>query len=263
MRPTAKLASLLLLVLQFFLTLQGIAETGPALHTARTYGEGSPVGNGMAWTWVDYDAKRIPTAIGFTFTETAMSGLPPEPPAPGEETWEHPLALPTLVKVPPYTHLVLNWNPHGHVPPGIYDVPHFDFHFYMIEPAVRVKITCKGADIAKCMKKPAAEFVSSGYILPPGTEKKRMGVHWIDPAAPEFNHQAFTHTHIYGSYDGHAAFLETMVTKSYLETKPNVTMPIKLPEKYRKHGYYPTTYSVKYDPARKEYSVSFEGLVRK
>ncbi len=261
MRPTALLVSLLGLTLQFFLVSPGIAETESASTPARAFGEGSSLGNGMAWTWVEYDAKKVPTAIGFTFTETAMAGLPPEPPAPGEETWEHILALPTLVKVPPFTHLVLNWNPHGHVPPGIYDVPHFDFHFYMITPAQRVKITCKGADTQKCMKKPAAEFMSPAYILPPGTEMKRMGVHWIDPAAPEFNHQAFTYTYIYGSYDGHVAFFEPMIAKSYLETKPNVTTAIKLPEKYQKHGYYPTAYSVRYDPDRKEYSVAFEGLV--
>jgi hypothetical protein len=31
----------------------------------------------------------------------------------------------------------LNWNPHGHIPPGVYDLPHFDFHFY-IEPIEKI-----------------------------------------------------------------------------------------------------------------------------
>ncbi len=262
MQLSAGFALTLPLLLQFFLAIPATAKTEPAPAT-RVFGQGSSLGNGMAWTWVEYGAKKVPTAIGFTFTETAMAGLPPEPPSPGSETWEHVLALPTAVKVPPFTHLVLNWNPHGHVPPGVYDVPHFDFHFYMINPARRVKITCKGADTARCMKKPAPEFLSSAYILPPGTDMQRMGVHWIDPSAPEFNHQAFTHTYIYGSYDGQVTFFEPMVAVSYLETKPSMTAPIKLPAKYRKHGYYPTAYSIKYDEARKEYSISFEGLVRR
>ena len=36
---------------------------------------------------------------------------------------------------------LLNWNPHGHIPPGIYDRPHFDVHFYM-EPIETQIIVC-------------------------------------------------------------------------------------------------------------------------
>ncbi len=263
MRPTINLQSAFVALFLCFFALPNLAGAEPASQAKRMFGEGRPLGNGMVWTWVEYDAKKAPTALGFTFTEAALSALPPEPPAPGLENWEYELAMPRDAKVLPFTHLVLNWNPHGHVPPGIYDVPHFDFHFYIIDPKQREKITCKGADIKKCMNKPASDFMSSAYILPPGTEMPRMGVHWIDPAAPEFNHQAFTHTFIYGSYDRQLAFLEAMITRTFLESKPNVTAAIKPPSKYQKHGYYPTVYSVKYDPERKEYSVAFEGLERK
>jgi hypothetical protein len=51
-----------------------------------------------------------------------------------------------------------------------------------------------------------------------------------------------------------------MAARSFLETRPNVTEKIKLPAAYKKHGYYPTAYSVKYDPVRKEYTVSLDGL---
>ncbi|HET7831543.1 MAG TPA: hypothetical protein VFK88_01120 [Gallionella sp.] len=263
MQSSDRLTPVLLIVLLYFMALPTIVAAEPASRATRVFGEGSALGNGMVWTWVEYDAKKAPTALGFTFTETAISALSPEPPAPGLENWEYALALPRGAMVPPYTHLVLNWNPYGHVPPGVYDVPHFDFHFYIIDPEQREKISCKGADLKKCMNKPAADFISSAYILPPGTEMPRMGVHWIDPAAPEFNRQPFTHTFIYGSYDRQVAFLETMITRAFLESKPSVTTTIKPPAKFQKHGYYPTVYSVKYDPERREYSVAFEGLVQK
>jgi hypothetical protein len=34
-----------------------------------------------------------------------------------------------------------------------------------------------------------------------------------------------------------------------------------LPQKYAKPGYYPTKYSVRYDPVNKEYTVALEGMV--
>lgn len=263
MKQIIRLAPVLIVVLQFFSASLAIAEADSATQATRAFGESARVGNGMAWAWVEYDAKKAPVAIGFTLTETAISGLPPEPPSPDVDTWEFPLALPAGFGVPPYTHLVLNWNPHGHIPPGVYDVSHFDFHFYVIDQGQRKGITCKGADKAKCTKKLPSEFIPAGYILPEGTEMPRMGAHWIDPSSPEFNKQAFTQTFIYGSYNGRLAFVEPMVTNTYLETKSNVTGTLKLPAKYQKHGYYPTTYSIKYDPMRKEYSVSLDGLVKK
>lgn len=95
---------------------------------------GTPVaiGNGMAWTWVRFDKEtKKPVSLGVTLTETALQGLPTEVPANMVEM-EEILPLPRGVKDLPFTHATLDWNPKGHVPPGIYDVPHFDFHFYVI-----------------------------------------------------------------------------------------------------------------------------------
>ncbi|MGE5189865.1 MAG: DUF5602 domain-containing protein [Gemmatimonadota bacterium] len=204
-----------------------------------------------------------PGAIGVTFTETALSGLPENPPSdvPG---WDYELSLPTGDKVPPFDHIVVDWNPRGHVPPGVYDVPHFDFHFCMVTPAERNRITVRGRGMARLRHKPSAKYIPTGYILPEGTEEPRMGSHWIDPAAPEFNKQPFTKTFIYGSYDGHVAFFEPMVALAYLKQKaPGATETVRLPAAYEKHGYYPVAYSVRYDAVRREYTVALEGLARR
>jgi len=224
-------------------------------------GEARLVGNGAAWTWVEYDAKGTPLRMGITFTETVLSGLPAGSASTGQDDWEHPLPLPAQADAAPFTHITMNWNPHGHIPPGVYDVPHFDFHFYIIDPAEREQITCKGADQAKCSRKPDAGYLPAGYILPPGTEFPKMGVHWIDPSSPEFNKQPFTRTFIYGSYDGQIAFLEPMIAKSYLDAKPDIREKVESPKEYQKHGRYPAAYSLRYDATRKEYTIALEDLV--
>ena len=227
-------------------------------------GEVKQMGNGVAWSWIINDSKGNPSSLGITFTETALTGLAENPPSDIPfPTVEYELSLPKQVKALPYNHIVVNWNPHGHVPPGIYDASHFDFHFYMVAPSERYKITAKGDDIAICNKKLPVQYIPVGYILPEGTQEPRMGSHWIDPNWPEFHKQPFTKSFIYGSYNGEMTFLEPMATKAFLETKPNITEKIKLPAAYKKHGFYPTAYSVKYDPVRREYSVSLEGLTNR
>jgi hypothetical protein len=251
------------LILMFSYSSLGFSDNSPVTETKAGIflGEVKQLGNGVVWSWIKNDSKGNPSSLGVTFTETALMGLAEKKPSDTSfPTVEYELSLPKQVKVRPYNHIVVNWNPHGHVPPGIYDVPHFDFHFYTVAPGERYKIKAKGEDIAICNKKLPAKYIPAGYILPEGTQEPRMGSHWIDPNWPEFHNHPFTRSFIYGSYDGKMTFLEPMATKAFLETKPNVTEKISLPAAYEKHGFYPTAYSVKYDPARREYSVSLEGL---
>ncbi|MEW6087097.1 MAG: DUF5602 domain-containing protein [bacterium] len=242
------------IILCVFLSRITLAKSGVFFGKARQ------IGNGAGWAWVEIDKQGKPSAIGVTITQTALSGLPEIPSSKDIDSVEYPLLFPEEVKALPFTHISLDWNPYGHIPPGVYDVPHFDIHFYLLTQKERNRITAKGDDIVKCLKKPAAQYLPAGYVLPEGTEVPRMGVHWIDPSAPEFNKQPFTRTFIYGSYNGKIAFFEPMVTKAFLETKPNDTQTIKLPASYQKKGYYPSEYSVKYDESRQEYTISLDKL---
>ena len=189
-----------------------------------------------------------------------MNGLPADV-TPGL-IWmaEYILAFPSEVSMLPFHHIGLNWNPKGHIPNGIYNVPHFDVHFYTISPEERSRITARGDDLEKCRKVPAAGQVPEGYVFAPESEEPGMGGHWIDPVSHEFHGAAFTTTFLYGTYDGEIIFYEPMITKAYLESKPGVTMPIKVPQRYTRAGYYPTSYSIRYDAKRKEYTVALEGL---
>jgi hypothetical protein len=151
------------------------------------------LGNGTARTWVTLDPAGKPTAIGVTLSETALSGLLETPPG-GMEAMEYTLSLPKQARATGFDHVNLDWNPKGHVPSGIYDVSHFDVHFYLINRQERARITAAGDDLVKCNKRPEARFIPAGYLLPPGTAVPRMGAHWVDPRSPEFHKQPFTRT---------------------------------------------------------------------
>lgn len=228
---------------------------------ARTFnGAAKRLGEGTARSWVTLDREGKPTAIGLTFSETALKTAPMEIPA-GQEGIDITLALPREASGTAFNHIGFGWNPHGHSPKNIYDVAHFDIHFYTISPEERQKITAQGEDLAKCYKTPSPEYIPSGYILPPDTAVPGMGAHWINPLAGELNGQPFTKTFLFGNYNGQIIFYEPMITRAFFETKMNLTEFIKQPQKYEKPGYYPTRYSVRYDPNKKEYTVALEGLV--
>jgi hypothetical protein len=222
-------------------------------------GETKPLGKGQARSWVSLDKNGNPTAIGLTFSEEALSTLPKEPP-PGAEGTEVSLALPAQASATAFKHIGLNWNPNGHQPAKIYDTAHFDFHFYMIAEEERARITATGDDLPRARKQPAAEFVPEGYIYVPDSEHARMGAHWVNPLSKELQGQTFTSTFLYGSYNGSLIFAEPMITKSFLEAKTDLTEAIKLPTQYARRAYYPTKYSVRYDPIKKEYTVALEGM---
>ena len=122
------------------------------------------------------------------------------------------------------------------------------------------KITLQGADKGRCDRQPESRFLPNGYIMPPGTQVPHMGAHALDSTAPELQGKPFTYTFLYGYYNGRVHFIEPMITKAFLETKTDVTVPLKSPAAYQKTGYYPQSYSIKFDKVRKEYSVTLEGL---
>lgn len=221
-------------------------------------GETKPLGEGSVRSWVSVDASGNPTAAGVTFSETALQTLPKEPP-PGQEGTEVSINFPQIAGMP-FKHIGFDWNPMGHPPAHIYDVPHFDFHFYTISEQERNGITMQGDDVARALKQLPADYLPEGYIYVPDGAVPRMGNHMVNPLSKELHGQAFTSTFLYGSYDGRLIFAEPMITKAFIEARTNITEMIKQPTKYQQRGYYPTKYSVRYDAARKEYTVALEGM---
>jgi hypothetical protein len=218
------------------------------------------IGNGTAHTVVRTDAGGKPVSIAVVLTETALDGLPQ--PAKGASA-DFPYRLP-MPKDGPKTvvdHVVVNWEAAGHPPAKVYDVPHFDFHFYLSSPAYQQKIRFKNEnESAEPSQQPAAEALPPGYVIPPGTAVPKMGVHAINPAGPEFKGEPFTATFIYGYHNKQLTFLEPMASLAFMKSKTAFSAPVPRPATYLKAGAYPSSYSIKFDEATKTYEVGLDGL---
>jgi len=230
---------------------------------------GEPVSFGHA-TIRSYVAveEGVPIEVGVIVPEAALHGLP----APdhdggvlvhGHTTFETVLGLPTG-NLTPYDHILVNWNPGGHEPPGIYDREHLDFHFYTVSGDWRRSIDPSDAEYqTKAERKPSGEFVPAGYIMPEPLAFPHMGVHWVDPASPELNGQPFSHTFIYGSWDGRMIFAEPMISKALLDARTTFSAPVALSAEPTLPGFYPTRYELRWDEGAREFRIALAELVER
>ena len=227
------------------------------------YGTPVVVGNGTVRSYVTYAGGEA-VEVGVAMSEAVMQGLPAaaEHPEAHHDMHEFVLDLPAGNPTP-FKHIGFNWNPGGHEPPGIYDLPHFDFHFYMIPVADRLAIvpTDTAEYNAKARNYPEAAFIPAGYIAPAPMAVPQMGVHWIDPKSPEFNGKPFTQTFIYGSWNGKLIFAEPMITKALIESRQTLTTPIGAAQNYSQPGRYPTSYTVRWNASAAQYEVALTDLV--
>lgn len=232
--------------------------------SAHTYlGPSVAIGHGSARTFVQADAHNRPVAFGFQFTSTAMNGLPARPGSDTSLDWHYNLFFPAAAPATGFKFVMVNWHPLGHAPQGIYTVPHFDFHLYVISPSAQMAIRYPHPESNNMtgVTMPAHSLVPAGYIIPPGTEVNEMGLHAIPASAPELHGHPFTNTLIYG-YDTHGAlvFLEPMISMSYLVGRPSYSAAVPQPAAYSYAGYYPGRYSVSYDSHTRVYTVTYSQL---
>lgn len=237
------------------------AGTALAQDRSASYeGRAVRIGQGLARTVVHTGADGAPTSIGVVFTPGALKGLPKA--GKGADP-DFPYVLPMPAKAPQTVvdHVVINWESAGHPPPHVYDVPHFDFHFYLVNRAERTKVSFKNeGESGDPSQQPPAELLPPGYVVPPGTAVPQMGVHAVNPSGSEFQNQPFTATFIYGYYNRQLTFLEPMASLAFLQSRPSFSAPVARPASYTHPGAYPSAYSVKYDETRKRYEVMLEDL---
>ena len=206
------------------------------------------------------DADGDPTEIGIRMTEDALQGLPDQ--AEPVTLWFN---VPSEGSATVINHISLDWNGHGHEPAMIFDVPHFDMHFYMMTEAERLAIDPTDPDFqTKAEHLPDAQYIPVDYVVPPPAPEgvPQMGVHMID-SKENLAPGNFTEVMIYGSWDGNLTFIEPMMTKAWLDTKPTLEELLKLPQAYQKTGFYPTTYKVSFDATTSEYVITLGGMVER
>jgi hypothetical protein len=261
---------------------------GPDAPSVRHLGAQTELGRGTVSSYAEVNRQGEPTAIGIVFSPTALEGLP----ASGSDlhhcfdrnndgivdrmteclhTFEHVIPLPDAVARRgdvPFKWVLLNWNPSGHIPPGIYDVPHFDVHFF-IEPIANV-LTLRagpcGPEFVRCDQFEAGKQPVPSNYVPPDFRNvdavvPAMGNHLVDLTGPEFNKQPFTRSWIFGVYGGKVIFYEEMVTRAFLLGKPQSCFPIKSPRSVATSGFYPTVSCLRHNATTGETTVSMETFV--
>ena len=256
------------------------------------YGTPVAVGEGWARAYVVYAQQNggAPIEVGVALDERAMEGLPgpnPHKSAGASDGHEHVDNHPFLLSLPgrgaaPFRFVELDWNPGGHEPPGVYDTPHFDFHFWTASREERAAIVPTDPQYqrkADMLPPEAQRPPFFAVAAPPGAPAPGvplMGVHWVDVRTPELQKvfgkpeawRPFTTTFLYGSWEGRFTFLEPMITREYILAKKAATdpavrdevIPVPTPAKFGTPGYYPRAYRIAYDAEAKQYRVALTQL---
>ncbi|TDH27433.1 hypothetical protein EXU57_07555 [Segetibacter sp. 3557_3] len=188
-------------------------------------------------------ANGKPLTIGIELTPASLQGL---------STSGHSTYLLTLSdeikRLTAFDHIVVDWNPKGHAPDSVYDIPHFDFHFYTINNAERLAIGSWEKDSIALKKNPPLSFLPPHYV--PAAADPDMGKHWVDTTGLEFDRVTFTKTFIYGTYNGRVNFVEPMITKAFIDKGDGFDDPIPQPTIYSPvEAWYPQIYSGKKNAA--------------
>lgn len=249
------------LMLAVCVTVAGCSAAAAGPEDSRMYfGASGRVGSGAVRTYTTVDTRGEPTAVGIRMSATALDGLP-------DTGAMFMLDLPGEASATVFDHVMLNWNPHGHEPEILFGKPHFDMHFYMTDMSSIMGIDPAAPDYAaRAEHLPDAEFIPRDYITPTGPLASElavpfMGVHWMDATAGMIpGVYDFTQTFINGSWDGNYTFMEPMMTRAWLLTKPAIREPIKLPLAYQYTAYYPTVYSVRFDHQMQEFDIALAGM---
>jgi Domain of unknown function (DUF5602) len=263
----------------------------------RVDGLAKKVGNGTARTFIVVDEQNpdVPIEVGVALSEGAMEGLP-KPMAMnhagmaggGEHLDMHNWLLDLPTKNPtPYKFVQFGWNPKGHEPPGVWDVPHFDFHFYTVPVSVRNSIVPSNPQFVEKAEKYPADSLRAQFYIDAATAAKttrvamtvpEMGMHWIDVRTPEVQaiagkpeaYKPFTKTYIYGSWNGEFIFAEPMITRAYLLAKRETADAavrdelIAVPSaKFGEAGFYPEAYRIRWNAETKEYLISLTRFAAK
>lgn len=280
--------------LMMLLAVTALAAAGCSNERAVTSASRMPgwqlkLGDGTVSSYAELESGDAPKAIGVVWSSSALDGLPNDSDehrcfgrnkdgAIGadtkcQHTHEFVIPLPDAVARRadiPFKWVLFNWNPVGHIPPGIYDAPHFDVHFEMgpIADAFAIESGPCGPELVRCDQfQTAKKPLPSNYMAPDYVDVEAvvpvMGNHLIDTTGPEFHQQPFTRSWIYGAYDGNVIFYEAMVTLAYMRSKPDGCLPIKAPKAVAAAGFYPTEYCVRHNAATGEYSVSMEKFSRR
>lgn len=197
---------------------------------------GPPVPDSAIEVWEVEEAGEI-TMVGVSasLAELTAEGAGPSdiikqtPARAQEETW---LRL-----------LQFNWNPAGHGPPGVNDVPHIDVHLYNITDEERLAIDCENQPFPPEEEIPEGVVVETTAGEPFGGCVPEMGVHAYDPSTGHYDESGkLDYDMIYGFHDAKLVFLEPMIHRQNYEDGVPLELDIPPPAAFAE----PTRWPMKF-----------------
>ncbi|MBD2385494.1 hypothetical protein [Cylindrospermum sp. FACHB-282] len=260
--------------------------TVTAAPAATFYGESQSLGEGSVRSYftVDDNTGKV-LELGISLTEGALS----VPTGNDAQEVSNELSLSseasgaTAVQT---AEVIYSPNSGGTGPESVFTVPRYRFSFFYLSSEQRDQIcpnpgtvtytfmdlvssytSCVGDELAQAVKTPEPEAIPDGFQgFEAGNElyaQPRYGTRYADPSlfAPVAMGQVpFTSNYNYGYFDGQWSFAYIVVTKDFLESKPDgVVNSLAQPEKYPGDGIYPTEYVVTYDSTTEEYRLGLRG----
>jgi len=235
-----------------FCVVVGCHKNSSGTNTKTTIGETKPFGADSIHSWMITDASGAPTSIGVTFKAAALAGLP------ATDTMIM-VMLPMMtgmsgMMATNFDHIEVDWSAHGDPSPSVYDIPHLDCHFFMVNMSDQMMIM-GGMDSSVL----ASQYVPKNCMADSFSEAN-MGVHYMDTTGQEYYGATFNHTCDYGFYHTNMVFMEVMCSKAFLDSKMSYTGAIEQPSAFKKSGYYPLNYTVSYNATTLEYTYSLDNL---
>jgi hypothetical protein len=237
-------------------------ESTPSSNSSNSgifFGPSQPLGNGTVKTYTILDESGNPTEVGLRLTDTALDGLP--------ETATPPdmlmLDFPDQASTTAFDHVMMSWNPQGHDPVVLFAKPHFDFHFDMDDSVRPIRTTRPRPNV--CLRRGMCHRITLSRPVRPLLSRQYLAwvYIWSTPAIPVSSPGSYDFQQIIisGVWDGRYTFIEPMITREWLLTKPTLQQqPLKQPQAYQKAGYYPSAYSVWVDEQTNEYVIALTGM---
>jgi Hypothetical protein TTHB210 len=216
--------------------------------------------DGEVCTWATLSGDQV-VEFGATVPLQAIESAPldvepvfPPPPA-------AVILLPDEVaQATGFNHLMINWENHGH-PPALFAVPHFDFHFYAVDPAVVAAMDCgdlsKPAQLPQAYALPDVTIPGIGELV--GLCVPGMGMHAM-PADELDQTEPFGASMIVGYYEGNVMFVEPMIARAKLMAAEGFTMDVPAVPAAGANVRWPSHFEASFDESTQTYRFTYSGF---
>lgn len=211
-------------------------------------------------SWAKLEGDRL-VGFGLNIPFGSIADADPEAPFVWPPALAARIAMPDVVRQRlGVMDVTIFWEAHGH-PPRPYQIPHFDYHFYVIPTAEVAAIDCE--DDTKPDAPPA------GYALPDvdipdvghliGLCVPEMGMHALLQSEME-SEEPFNGTMVIGYYAGEPIFFEPMIPQDRFMLLESFSLDMPAVAGTGPGVALPTRFDAIYDEAASAYEFVFSGF---